>query len=55
MAQSKNNVVTYGLSGKIGDLWIYTATRLNGMLEGDRIVITASDLPGNVTTEEQTL
>jgi hypothetical protein len=38
-----------------GNLWIYAATRLNEGLEGDRIVITASDLPGNIATEEQNL
>jgi hypothetical protein len=38
-----------------GNLWIYAAIRLNEGLEGDRIVITASDLPGNIATEEQNL
>jgi hypothetical protein len=36
-----------------GDWWIYTATKNNENLEGDRIVIEASDLPGNVTRKEQ--
>jgi hypothetical protein len=37
----------------VSALWIYTATRDNENLEGDKIVVTASDLPGNVTEEEQ--
>jgi hypothetical protein len=111
MAKSKNNVLTYGLSGKIGDLlvfrqrdgitivskmpeqqktvsakqkanrerfqqaaiyakiaveegyssrsagnlWIYTATQDNESLDGDRILITASGLPGNIVTEERSI
>jgi hypothetical protein len=39
----------------VGNLWIYTATQRNESLDGDRIVITASDLPGNSTTEERSL
>jgi hypothetical protein len=35
-----------------GDLWIYTATVNNENMEGDRIVIIASDLPGNVTEKQ---
>jgi hypothetical protein len=38
-----------------GNLWIYAATQPNESLDGDRIVITASDLPGNVTGETMTL
>ncbi|MDR1526204.1 MAG: hypothetical protein LBS46_00860 [Dysgonamonadaceae bacterium] len=38
-----------------GRLWIYTATQDNAHTEGDKIVITVSDLPGNVTAEEQAL
>jgi hypothetical protein len=37
-----------------GDLWIYTAVQNNENLSGDKIVITTSDLPGNVVREEQT-
>jgi hypothetical protein len=36
-----------------GNLWIYTATQNNESAEGDKIVITASDLPGNIDKEEQ--
>ncbi|MEI6754912.1 MAG: hypothetical protein WCK78_17330 [Paludibacter sp.] len=35
--------------------WIYTATTENASLDGDRIVIRASDLPGNVTEETTNL
>jgi hypothetical protein len=35
--------------------WLYTATAENASLNGDRIVIRASDLPGNVTEEEKNL
>jgi len=35
--------------------WVYTATADNASLDGDRIVIRASDLPGNVTEEEKNL
>jgi hypothetical protein len=38
-----------------GDLWIYTATENNESLDGDRILITASDMPGNIVTEEKSL
>jgi hypothetical protein len=35
-----------------GNMWIYTATKDNESLEGDKIVIAASDLPGNIAHEE---
>jgi hypothetical protein len=38
-----------------GNLWIYTATQNNDSLDGDRIVISAFDRPGNSDTEERTL
>jgi hypothetical protein len=38
-----------------GDLWVYAATQPNESLDGDRIVISASDLPGNITTEQRSL
>jgi hypothetical protein len=40
---------------RAGNLWIYTATQNNENLSGDKILITASDLPGNITEEEKTL
>ena len=39
----------------IGYLWLYTATQDNENLAGDRIEITASDVPGNIAEEEQVL
>jgi hypothetical protein len=39
----------------ISGVWIYTAIADNTTLEGTKIVITASDLPGNLTTEEVNL
>jgi hypothetical protein len=39
----------------VGYEWRYTATAANETLAGDRILITASDLPGNAATGEQTL
>jgi hypothetical protein len=38
---------------KVSALWVYTATQDNEDLNGDKIIVTASDLPGNVTEEEQ--
>ena len=35
--------------------WVYTATADNPSLSGDKIVITASDLPGNETIKEEAL
>lgn len=35
--------------------WVYTAKAENPSLTGDRIVIRASDMPGNVTEEEKSL
>jgi hypothetical protein len=37
----------------VSALWIYTAMQNNESLDGDKIIVTASDLPGNVTEEEQ--
>jgi hypothetical protein len=35
----------------IGNLWIYTATANNESLDGDKIVVSVSDMPGNITEE----
>jgi hypothetical protein len=35
-----------------GNLWVYRASQNNNSVEGDRIVVTASDMPGNITTWE---
>jgi hypothetical protein len=47
--------VEQGLAKKAsGSLeWIYTATADNSSLEGDKIIIRASDLPGHVTEREE--
>jgi hypothetical protein len=34
-------------------VWTYTATQNNDNLDGDKIVVSASDLPGNITVSEQ--
>jgi hypothetical protein len=39
------------VSDAVGYVWTYAATAVNDSLEGDRIEITASDLPGNVSQE----
>ncbi len=38
-----------------GYVWTYTATQANESLDGDRIAISASDMPGNITRGEQEL
>ncbi len=38
-----------------GYLWTYTATQDNGSLDGDKIEITASDLPGNIAQKGEML
>jgi hypothetical protein len=35
--------------------WVYTATAVNADLDGDKIVIKVSDIPGNTTEKEETL
>jgi hypothetical protein len=35
--------------------WVYTAVAQNSSLTGDKIVVKASDLPGNIATSESTL
>jgi hypothetical protein len=35
--------------------WVYTTKTLNSNLSGDKITITATDNPANLTTEEQIL
>jgi hypothetical protein len=35
-----------------GNLWVYTATQNNGNMDGNKIIVTVSDLPGNITTKE---
>jgi hypothetical protein len=38
-----------------GYVWTYTTTQNNDSLEGDKIIVSASDLSGNVTREEKEL
>jgi hypothetical protein len=38
-----------------GNLWEYIATQQNDNIEGDKIVVSASDLPGNITDAEELL
>jgi hypothetical protein len=40
---------------KVGNLWIYTATTEINDLTGKRIVVSAFDIPGNVTREENAI
>ena len=35
--------------------WVYTTTAINAALSGSKVLITANDRPGNVTTKEVTL
>jgi hypothetical protein len=39
----------------VGNLWTYVASQNNDSLEGDKIEVSASDLPGNITVEELNL
>jgi hypothetical protein len=52
---SDNTLVEEGLALQQGNQldWIYTITVDNGDLQGDKIVIKATDLPGNLTQSEQ--
>jgi hypothetical protein len=34
-----------------GNIWIYTASANNESLDGDKIVVTASDIPGNIAVD----
>ena len=43
------------ISDPVGYFWTYTATATNDSLDGDRIEITVSDLPGNVTQDTVTV
>ena len=42
------------LSGNKAD-WIYTATVVNPALTGTKLIVSAADIPGNVTTQEVVL
>jgi hypothetical protein len=45
----------HAVAGADGLTWTYTAQRLNSDLTGDRITLTATDLPGNNTLVKETL
>jgi rRNA maturation endonuclease Nob1 len=49
--------VEHGLAQPgIGGLqWIYTASATNDSLDGDKVIISASDLPGHITEKQETL
>jgi hypothetical protein len=42
----------YALPDASGYVWTYTAQQNNDNFDGNKIVVSVSDLPGNVTTEE---
>lgn len=42
------------LSGNGSD-WIYTATTVNASLSGTKLILSAADLPGNVTVQEMVI
>ena len=49
------SLVEEGNAVSNGAEWIYTATVLNSDLSGDKITITASDRPANMTEKSETL
>ena len=57
IANADGTLVEVGsaLSQSDGLFWLYTATKLNESLLGDKITVTVSDIPGNSTVEEKTL
>lgn len=48
---ANSSAVEEGSEGK----WVYTTTAINAALSGSKVLITATDRPGNVTTKEVTL
>ena len=56
IANADGSLVEEGVasSDPTGYLWTYTATAVNESLDGNRIEITASDLPGNVSQDAVT-
>lgn len=49
--------VEHGLAQSLvgGLQWLYTTVAPNSSLEGDKIIISASDLPGHITEKQETL
>jgi len=52
---SDGSLVEEGLAAQNGAEWIYTATVQNTDLAGDKITVTATDLPANMSEKTQTL
>ncbi|GJH41330.1 hypothetical protein RCZ04_18800 [Capnocytophaga sp. HP1101] len=52
---SDNTLVEEGTAKLSGGKWVYTTSVVNASLSGDKIIVTATDHPGNVTTKEITL
>lgn len=50
---SDGTIVEQGAAINNGAEWIYTATTLNPDLTGDKITVTASDAPANLTEESK--
>jgi hypothetical protein len=52
---SDNTLVEEGKAVQAADLadWVYTVTKENTNLTGDKIIVKASDLPGNITESDQ--
>ena len=50
-----NNSAVEGSATLSEGKWVYTTTAINAALSGSKVLITATDRPGNVTTKEVTL
>jgi hypothetical protein len=56
IGNADGSTVEQGYASQVaGNLWVYVATENNESLDGDKIEISASDLPGNITVEERSL
>ena len=52
---ANNSSVEEGSATLSEGKWVYTTTAINAALSGSKVLITATDRPGNVTTKEVTL
>lgn len=52
---ANNSAVEEGSATLSEGKWVYTTTAINAVLSGSKVLITATDRPGNVTTKEVTL
>lgn len=52
---ANNSAVEEGSATLSEGKWVYTTTAINAGLSGSKVLITATDRPGNVTTKEVTL